>query len=179
MVKLKEQTILSREDLSKYLLDLAAQLSKGQLSFQDIELEIPSNLSVKYKYKQKDGYSKFKLSLSWGDVPLNTSNEKYFNARSVPDSYKKLKKQFEATLNILSNTISSGKLPLASQTNKLTRLAQDSTKQAKPKLIKGMQAMEKVVLDLKKAIEIKDIGLANEKVKLLYQLKENYHRQYK
>lgn len=179
MLKLKEQTTTTREELAELLSSLAKQLAEGKISFKQFSIEVPMKLEVKYKYKNDDEYSKFKLSFKWLGNSVVSLPKTRSNVLKPQASYKELKKQFRDILNSANQQISGGGIPAVGQTQNLIDLIDASIKQSNPKLLQGMEHIKQVTYDFKKAVSDNNVENARKIINLLYRLKEKYHDQYK
>ncbi|MDD5772939.1 MAG: amphi-Trp domain-containing protein [bacterium] len=179
MLKLKEQTTATREELAGLLFRLADQLAGGKISIKKNEIKIPKKLEVKYKYKNDDGYSKFKFSFKWNNNSADSSPEIQLDVLKPQASYKELKKQLRDTLNAANLQISNGSILTDWEAQNLIDIIDASIKQSKPELLLGMEHLKQVAYDLKKAVADNSIEDARRIISFLYRQKEKYHDQYK
>lgn len=182
MTKLRKQVLLDKKALASDLLAFAKDVLRGELSFEQQNIKLPEEFEVKYKYKIKDGFSKYKISFKWPDKP-DKEHQVY-----LPENVKQLssKTSFEDVKKILQSSLAhfgemgkSGRLPSVQEAEDFINTVDASLSRSKKKLSDGMKEVRSLSLELKNAVELNDIGKFQEALKLLYQLKEKYQQLYK
>jgi amphi-Trp domain-containing protein len=176
---MKKTATLTRKEFAQSLRDLSSDIERGEISFDEIKEKIPANLDVKYKYKKKEGFSKFKISFRWPSEQTSDKPSAFKSSKPNKYSYKETKKQLSSSLKKLDQILSENKIPTEEQVENLMNIVEASIKSSTPKLKQGMIEVKTAIIELKQAIDNNDIMKANSTLDHLKQLRKRYHKQYK
>lgn len=177
--QMKKTTNLTRKELAQSLRDLSSDIERGEISFDEIKEKIPANLDVKYKYKNKEGFSKLKISFKWPSEQTSEKSSASKSSKPNKYSYKETKKQLSSSLKSINQILSENKIPTKEQVENLMNTVEASIKSSTPELKEGMIEVKTAVIELKQAIDNNDIMRANSTLDHLKQLRKRYHKEYK
>ncbi len=176
---MNKKAILSRKEFAQYLRELSSEIESGEINFDNIKEKIPENLDVKYKFKNKDGFSKIKFSFKWPSEQASEQSLAYTSSKPNKYSYKETKNQFAILLGSIDKILSENKIPTEEQVKNIIDIAEASIESSKPKYKSEMNEVKTAIIELKQAIDTKNIVLANSAMENLKQLEEKYHKIYK
>ena len=112
---MKKEVLLTREELAKSLRDLSSDIEKGEISLDQINEKIPLTLDVKYKFKNKNGYSKFKISFKWSSEHNSDKPFTFTPSKAKKISYKEAKTELASSLGDINEALSDNKFPTEKQ----------------------------------------------------------------
>ncbi len=176
---MKKTANLTRKEFAQSLRDLSSDIERGEISFDEIKEKIPANLDVKYKYKNKEGFSKLKISFKWPSEQTSDKSSAFTSSKPNKSSYKETKKQLSGSLKNIDQILSENKIPTKEQVENLMNTVEASIESSTPKLKQGMVEVKTAIIELKQAIDNNDITKANSTLDHLKQLRKRYHKEYK
>jgi XXXCH domain-containing protein len=146
---------LNRLELADYLQSLSDQLRKGSLEFGDRQWTVPEEIWNEIKLKEKKGYIKAKISLSWPTEQDYDQNAKKELAE-WKESMKEVKKRLTGSYKEVLRAAEQGQFPDQSTMNGFTKSSQDLGKLADPEWQEAMQIYLDHLANLQRAVENQD-----------------------
>ena len=109
-MKNKIEKEFTRQELAKYLEQLADQIRNGSLDAVGRKWSIPETFEAKVRHREKKGRFETKLKWSWsslGDYDLPAREE----ITRWHESFKSIKKRLSSQFKTLQKTVKDGRLP--------------------------------------------------------------------
>ena len=177
--KMRKGALLTKEEFSRFLRELSSDIERGELSFDYIKEKIPPNLDVEYKYKNKKGFKKFKISFKWTSDRRSDKSSTFISSRSNATSFKGAKIQLAGALDDISKVISKNRIPTDKQVEDLLSITEASIELSKPELKQGMAEVKTATIELKQAVSDNSVVRAESVLNYLKQLRSEFHKKYK
>jgi XXXCH domain-containing protein len=129
---------LNRLELADYLQSLSDQLRKGSLEFGDRQWTVPEEIWNEIKLKEKKGYIKAKISLSW---PTEQDYDQAAKKELAEwkESMKEVKKRLTGSYKKVLQAAEQGQFPDQQVMDEFTKSSQDLGKLADPEWQEAMQ----------------------------------------
>lgn len=177
--KMRKGALLTKEEFALFLKELSSDIERGELSFDHIKEKIPPNLNVEYKYRNKKGFKKFKISFKWTNGRRSDKSLTFIPSRPNATSFKGAKIQLSSALDDISKVISKNRIPTDKQVEDLLSITEASIELSKPELKQGMAEVKTATIELKQAVSDNDVVRAESVLNYLKQLRSEFHKKYK
>ncbi len=182
-MKFKERRTMSRGELLNLLKRLVEKLDKGVLDYTRGEVDVPDQLDVEIKYKEKNHKRKFELELRWmedesrGNKPRKSKSDECEELTPEMDGVKeKLKKVFRAARVGLE----AGEMPEVEDVSKILELAADFDEYSAGKgWHEEQHAFTEKMAEFEKSVKSGDLSDAQRLMDELRRIKKSCHRDYR
>ena len=187
-MKFEKKINISREDFAKLLGEYAGKVAEeNKLTIEGMEINLPGFFEMELEYKEKHGYAKFEIEIRWD---LSASGVQYKESPGnisatvktpveIPGGFKEIKKGLSRKMEEIEDTIRGGNSPAEIDLIYLRDLINAFRQQSEPEWMTSMNELQTSTEALIKAVEIKNLSLAAEKVREINNIKDRCHQAFK
>jgi XXXCH domain-containing protein len=174
----KKELCLTRLELADYLQFLSEQLRSGSLEFEGRQWTVPEEVGSEIKLKEKKGYIKAKISLSW-------STEQDYDQAALADlkkwqgSMKKVKKRLNASFKKLYHEAEQGRFPDQQTLNEFVESSRSLAQLADPDWQEAIQIYLDHLESLERAVASQEFPAMYRELRDLQACMVECHRDFK
>jgi XXXCH domain-containing protein len=174
----KDKMCFSRLELADYLQSLSEQLRRGSLESEGRQWKVPEEVWSEIKLKEKKGYIKAKISLSW-------STEQEYDQATKEDldkwkgSMKAVKKRLAASYKAIYQMAEQGKFPEQQTLAEFIESSKALGQLADPDWQEAMQVYLDHLANLQRAVEKQDFETMFHELRDLKNCMVDCHREMK
>ena len=174
----KLENALPRQDLAKYLEDLARGFRQGQLEVEGNTWRVPEQVEAKLNLKEKKGRLVLKLKCQWQTLPEYKPEAREPLVR-WQESFTTLKKRLGTHFKELQRTVLQGEFPTPQTLTDFVADSQALANLAEPEWQESMQSYLEHLEALERAVANRDLEAARHEVADLRNAMVTCHREFK
>jgi XXXCH domain-containing protein len=177
-MKKKEEKCLPRLELANYLQSLSEQLRKGSLESEGRQWTVSEKVWSEIKLKEKKGFIKAKISLSWSTEP-DYDQTALADLKKWQSSMKGVKKRLTASFKAFNHAAGQGKFPDQQTLTEFIESSRALEQLADPDWQEAMAVYLDHLTKLQRAVENQEFSTMYHQLQELQTCMVDCHREFK